>query len=87
MLPQVSGNNAVIHVKVPVALAEVTFNGQKTYSTGINRVFTTPELEPGKTHTYTVTASWSEGGLPRNETRAVQVTAGQTVTVDFTRKE
>jgi uncharacterized protein (TIGR03000 family) len=85
-LPQISSNNAVVHVRVPLALAEVVFDGQTMISTGKDRVFTTPELTPGKTYTYTVTANWSEDGLPRTETRAVQVQAGQSSTVDFTKK-
>jgi uncharacterized protein (TIGR03000 family) len=86
VLPAVEGNNAVVHVCVPLALAEVIFDGHKTSSTGMHRVFTTPELTPGKTYTYTVTVNWSEAGLPRSETRSVQVQAGQSVTVDFTKK-
>jgi uncharacterized protein (TIGR03000 family) len=44
---------------VPLALADVVFNGKLTTSTGKDRVFTTPELTPGKTYTYTVTANWT----------------------------
>jgi uncharacterized protein (TIGR03000 family) len=86
VLPQNAGNNAVIHVRAPVALADILFDDYKTSSTGLNRVLTTPDLTPGKTYTYSVTANWSEGGLPRSETRTVQVQAGQSVTVDFTKK-
>jgi uncharacterized protein (TIGR03000 family) len=85
VLPAVEGNNAVIHVRVPLALAEVTFDGHPTTSTGLNRVYTTPELTPGKTYTYSVTVNYSSGGLPRSETRAVRVQAGQSVSVDFTK--
>jgi uncharacterized protein (TIGR03000 family) len=86
VLPQVSGNNAAIHVRVPFAVAEVTFNGQKITTTGIHRIFTTPELTPGKTYTYVVTANWTDGGLPWSETRTVQVQAGQVASVDLTKK-
>jgi uncharacterized protein (TIGR03000 family) len=84
-LPQISGNNAVVHVHVPLALAEVAFDGLRMTSTGKDRIFTTPELAPGKTYTYTVTANWADGGLPRSETRMVQVQAGQSATVDFSK--
>jgi len=87
VLPQAQGNNAVVVVKVPLAVANVTFNGNTTKTTGRTRVFTTPSLEPGKVYSYTVTANWSEGGLPRTAMRTVQVAAGQTVTVDFNREE
>jgi uncharacterized protein (TIGR03000 family) len=83
VLPKIEGNNAVIHVRVPLALADVTFDGYQTSTTGMNRVFTTPELEPGKTYTYSVTANWSEGGLPRSVTKTVQVKAGESTTVDL----
>jgi uncharacterized protein (TIGR03000 family) len=87
VLPEVSGNNAVINVHVPIALADVAFDGQMTRGTGKDRIFTTPQLTPGETYTYTVTASWTEGGLPRAETRTVQVQAGQSATVDFSKKQ
>jgi uncharacterized protein (TIGR03000 family) len=86
VLPAISGNNAVIHVHIPIALADVAFDSVTTTSTGKDRVFTTPELTPGKTYTYAVTANWTEGGIPRTETRTVQVTAGQSSTVDFSKK-
>jgi uncharacterized protein (TIGR03000 family) len=81
-----SGNNAVVHVRLPQELAEVAFDGHKTTTTGKNRVYSTPALTPGKTYTYTVTASWTEGDVPRSEMRTVQVHAGQSSTVDFTKK-
>jgi uncharacterized protein (TIGR03000 family) len=83
VLPQISGNNAVVYVHVPEVLADVDFDGVKTISTGKDRVFTTPELTPGQTYTYAVTASWTQGGVPRTETRTVKVQAGQTSTVEF----
>jgi len=85
-LPKDSGNKAVIEIKVPLALAEVIINGHVTQQTGLTRTFMTPELQAGKTATYTVQANWSESGWPKTQTRSVQVTAGQSVTVDFTHK-
>lgn len=85
VLPQAKGTHAVVMVKVPLALADVTFNGEKTTTTGKTRIFTTPELEAGKSYSYAVTANWTEGGAQRTLTRTVQVTPGQTVTVDFTK--
>jgi uncharacterized protein (TIGR03000 family) len=79
--------SAVVVVKVSLALVDVTINGNKTSLTGKTRVFATPELTAGKSYTYTLAATWTEGGVPRNATRTLQLTAGQTVTVDFTRKE
>jgi uncharacterized protein (TIGR03000 family) len=82
-----SGNSAVVHVHVPLALADVAFDGKLTTTTGKDRVFTTPELTPGKTYTYTVTANWTEGGVARNESRTVHVQAGQSSTVDFSKNQ
>jgi uncharacterized protein (TIGR03000 family) len=76
----------VVYVHVPLALAEVTFDGHKTTSTGKDRVFTTPALTPGATYTFTVTATWTEGGLPRSETRTVPVQAGKSSYVDLAKK-
>jgi uncharacterized protein (TIGR03000 family) len=84
---ETSENSAVISVHVPLALADVAFDGKLTTSTGKDRVFTTPELTPGKTYTYTVTANWTDGGVARDETRTVQVQAGQRSTVDFSKKQ
>jgi uncharacterized protein (TIGR03000 family) len=84
---QGSEKSAVVMVKVPLALVDVTINGNRTTLTGKTRVFATPELTPGKSYTYTLAASWTEGGLPRSASRTVQLTAGQMVTIDFTRKE
>ena len=86
VVPEISGNNAVIHVHLPIALADLSFDGTKTTSTGKDRVFTTPALTPGQTYTYTATANWTEGGVPRTEMRTVQVSAGQSATVDFSKK-
>jgi uncharacterized protein (TIGR03000 family) len=86
-LLETSGNSAVVYVHVPLALADVAFDGKLTTTTGKDRVITTPELTPGKTYTYTVTANWTEGGMARNETRAVQVQAGQSATVDFSKNQ
>jgi uncharacterized protein (TIGR03000 family) len=86
-LLETSGNSGVVHVHVPLALADVAFDGKLTTSTGTDRVFTTPELTPGKSYIYTVTANWTEGGVARNETRAVHVEAGQSSTVDFSKHQ
>jgi uncharacterized protein (TIGR03000 family) len=78
-------NSAVVTVKVPLALADVTFAGQRSSQTGTTRVFVTPALEADKTYTFTLQGNWTEGGEPKLVVRQVQVTAGQAVTVDLTR--
>jgi uncharacterized protein (TIGR03000 family) len=85
-LPRTSGNTAIVRIRVPLALADVVANGQKMTSTGTDRVFITPELTPGQIYTYTLTATWTESGLPRSETRTVEVQAGKSAVVDFSKK-
>ena len=86
-LPEANANSAVVRVHVPLALTDVAFDGKLTTTTGKDRVYTTPELKPGKTYTYTVTANWTEGGVPHNEVRTVQVRAGESSTLDFSKKQ
>ncbi|MGE3805558.1 MAG: TIGR03000 domain-containing protein [Gemmataceae bacterium] len=75
-------NAAYIEVSVP-ATAEILFDGSKTTQTGTDRLFETPELEPGKEFEYEVTARWQQDGKPVEEKKAVTVRAGQRVRVDF----
>lgn len=73
---------ATLDVRVP-ADAEVWFNGYRTSLQGTTRGFTTPALEPGKTYAYQVRARWTENGMPVEQTRQVQVRAGERTTVAF----
>ncbi len=76
---------ARIQVLVPDPDAQVWFDGKATSSKGLKRNFETPDLIPGKTYTYKVRAAWTEAGQPRTAEREVEVSAGQHVTIDFTR--
>ena len=85
--PATESAAVLVDVRVPVADAAVWFDGQPTSQTGDVRSFQSPSLEQGRTYTYTIRARWLEGGQPIDMTRQVRVTAGQRVTVDFTRPE
>jgi len=82
-----SGSSATITIKVPLALTEVICDGKTVTPTGKTRVLSMGGLSAGTIYTYSVTANWSEAGLPRSISRQVQVLAGQAVTVDFTKEQ
>ena len=76
--------SAMIDVQVP-ADAKVWFGDVPTKQTGAMRSFSSPSLEPNATYHYTIRAQWDDNGKMKEETRSVEVRAGQTSTVDFTR--
>jgi uncharacterized protein (TIGR03000 family) len=76
---------AVIRMYVPDMFTQVWFNGEKTTSVGTTRYYVTPELPEGKPYHYEITARWTRDGQPVTEERAVNVSPGRTVVVDFTR--
>ena len=78
---------AIVQVRVPDVNAHVLFDGERTYTMGTNRYFVTPELPNDKPYHYTVSASWSDGGDNVSKERKVEVTAGNTTVIDFTRPD
>jgi uncharacterized protein (TIGR03000 family) len=77
-------NQAVtVRVQVPAANAQVWFGDSATTQQGVERVFQSPPLVPGKTYQYAIKAQWMENGKAVTRERQVDVTAGQTVDVDF----
>ena len=91
-LPQPSGalkvpppGAAIIQVRVPTTTAHVLFDGERTYTDGTTRYFVTPELPDDKTCHYVVSASWKNGDDETKKERTIQVKAGHTTVVDFTR--
>jgi len=83
-LPQPQDLTAHVTVKVQ-ADAEVWFGEGKTRQTGATREFVSPALTPGKEFTYEVRARWMEGRKEVVQTRQVDVSAGSSKTIDFTR--
>jgi len=72
---------ATVSVIVPIGDAQVSFNGYVTKMTGNERTFVSPPLSgAGK---YMIQATWTEDGRSVKRERAVEVTPGQTVMVDF----
>jgi len=78
-----SQNVAHLNVMLPAADAEVWLGNSQTTQQGMQRLFQSPALEPGKDYTYTVKARWTSDGKAVEQTRDVNVRAGQTSNVDF----
>lgn len=76
---------AQLNVMLPTAEANVLINGKPTTTMGTNRTYETPELTPGSRFSYTITASWQQGGQTVTREMPVTVMAGATSVVDFTR--
>lgn len=83
--PQVQDLVAHIDVVVPDPDATVWFNGFQTTSRGTTRHFDTPQLQPGGNYSYTIRATWTQGGQPKSAEQEVRVSPGQNALVDFTR--
>src|SRR5262249_19013297 len=83
-----AGNNQVLlHVTVPRPDDRVWVEDQLTQSSGNERMFISPPLEPGSSYTYTVRATWMENGREVSQERKIPVTPGREVTLDFTRTQ
>src|SRR5262245_54581687 len=80
--PAQPDTRAFITVKVP-ADAVVSFNGETTSPTGTVRQYSSPPLEPGRTYSYEVRASWQEDGRAVTQTQRVPLAAGAHPTVVF----
>src|SRR5262245_14696606 len=73
---------ATVVLCVPAG-AMVTVDGVALRSTGRERTFQTPALEPGRDYAYTVRATLSAGGREEVETRLVKVIAGEISRASF----
>lgn len=73
---------AVLRLRVP-ADADVWFGGAPTFQRGVERLFVTPSIEPGRAGYYEVRVRWQEAGRPRECTEIVPVYENDRRTVDF----
>jgi uncharacterized protein (TIGR03000 family) len=74
---------ARLELRLP-ATAEIWVEGDRTSQTGSVRNFMSPQLEPGKSYTYSIRAHWtSVAGQDVEVTRTVKVQAGRRIVVDF----
>src|SRR5262249_19547681 len=85
-LAPVPPNNAARPVTIRVTApynAEVWLEKDRLTGTGLERVFVSAPVAPGKTHIYSLRASWVENGKPVEQVRVVGVKAGETARVNF----
>jgi uncharacterized protein (TIGR03000 family) len=76
-------NPSLIIVNVPDDHASVWVQGQLMQTTGKQRVFAAPPLEPGLNYSYTIRVRSGDEKQPVEETRTVPIRRGEQVTVDF----
>jgi len=79
----VAVNTAHIEVFVPDPNAKLWFDGRLMTTPGLTRDFDTPPLQPGSKYSYTVRASWMQGGQVVTEECVVPLQVGQQLLVDF----
>ncbi|MGL6077048.1 MAG: TIGR03000 domain-containing protein [Fimbriiglobus sp.] len=72
-----------VMVTMPDANADLWVEKQIISAKGIERVFESPELQPGQRYTYQIMARWTANGREQAESRTVTATAGQLVRVNF----
>lgn len=75
-------NTARVRVNLP-ADATLTVAGVQTRQTGSQREFVTPALTPGQDYVYEMTARWTEGGRPVEQTKKVYVRANGSTEASF----
>jgi uncharacterized protein (TIGR03000 family) len=80
-----SANQVRVKVLLPDSEASLYIQGQKMNLTGNERFFFSPDLEAGKSFTYTIKMQRVVSGKTVDETRSIDVQAGDHVLVDFTR--
>ncbi len=81
--PTQNGTDATIRVRVPNPTARVFFDDTVTRQQGMERVFASPPLDPDKSYSYIVRATWMENGKEVTRSKDVKVQAGRTAMVDF----
>jgi uncharacterized protein (TIGR03000 family) len=81
--PAGMSNRATVRVALPSPNAKVYFDDEATTQPGTDRVYNTPTLEPAKSYTYTIRATWMEDGKEVTKTKDVKVQAGRDATVNF----
>jgi uncharacterized protein (TIGR03000 family) len=80
------GGQATIIVRLPPD-ATLVVGSTQTQQRGSERRFVTPDLVPGYNYSYSLEATWKERGKEVRESRTASFKPGQTVVVDFFRKE
>jgi uncharacterized protein (TIGR03000 family) len=76
---------ARLEVIVPEPNAELFIQGQRMTMGGPVRTFISPDLEQGKEYTYTIKLIRNVSGRNEEDIRSVDVRAGSSTTIDFSR--
>jgi uncharacterized protein (TIGR03000 family) len=75
---------ATIRLLLPYATAQVMVDDMPTRQSGTERTFISPPLDPGRSFTYTIKATWQPNNyVTITRTRSISVKAGQTVEADL----
>jgi uncharacterized protein (TIGR03000 family) len=82
--PMPDGQQAEIVMNVPLD-ALIFIDGQRTYNSGLTRLFVTPPLASGRRYYYDVKVTWVEGNRAREYTRHLSFHAGERVAVNLAR--
>jgi len=77
------GMKARLRVTMPAPDARLTINGAQMQQTGTDRVFESPPLEPNKSYTYTLQATWMDNGREVTRQQEVNVQPGQEAVAVF----
>lgn len=78
------GNTVRLRVLLPRPDARLWIDNNATRQAGYDRVFESPQLEPGKRYSYQLKAAWmDQSGKEITKEKTVEVTPGQMTTVRF----
>ncbi len=82
--PAAQAHTVTLKVQAPQANAKLIIEGMPTQQTGLSRTFVSPALEPNRSYSYTLIASWEPNNYTTiTRTREVIVKAGQEMPVDL----
>lgn len=77
-------DSKVVRIKVLCdAESLIDVEGERTKTTGTERIFESPPLEPGKKYIYSIKVTWRERDQPHRYTAKVSVEPGKEATVDM----
>jgi uncharacterized protein (TIGR03000 family) len=84
-LPPPKPDSAKLFFTLPDADAVVWLDDYLTRTAGQQREYETPLLQPNKTYAYHLTVVWEKDGQAFRDDRKLELTAGGTITVDYTK--
>jgi uncharacterized protein (TIGR03000 family) len=74
----------LLRVTVPDAGARVWIDDHPTQQGGLERLYISPPLPPGRSYSYEVRAAWMQDGRPITQKKHITFRPGETVAVHFT---